>query len=248
MTVETLQPAQKSSCVYFSHLLLLKTNSTGANRNSLFTDSARIPITHAGGSLLRMPSLDSLVYYCSIVYSSILELSCATKHNISQLVMAGEAERDPSTWYTLMEDKEQDKAGRRMTLPNPSVSMPNPAVRTSTFSTPSAPSTAAVAAATPQPDFSRRSEAAKTGILRQSTFTDSNISSDESPPKKRVKKQVSITLPGSARPLSKPPSRQGENERALSAIEEDGGSDDGGPQEVVVEVDVQEETETTDGE
>lgn len=168
--------------------------------------------------------------------------------------MAGEAERDPSTWYTLMEDKEQDKAGRCMTLPNPSVSRPNPAVRTSTFTTPSAPSTAALAAedtATPQPDFSRRpAETAKTGILRQSTFTDSNISSDESAPKKRVKKQVSITLPGSALPLPKPP-RQRENERALSAIEEDGGSDDGGPQEVVevvVEVDVQEETETTDGE
>lgn len=164
--------------------------------------------------------------------------------------MAGEAERDPSTWYTLMEDKDQDKTGRRMTLPNTSVSTPNPVVRTSTFSTPSAPSTAAVAAedtATPQPDISRRPETARTGILRQSTSTDFNISSDESAPKKRVKKQVSITLPGSARPLSEPPSRQRENERALSAIVEDGGSDESGPQEVVVEVDVQEETETTDG-
>lgn len=166
--------------------------------------------------------------------------------------MAGEAERDPSTWYTLMEDKELDTRERRMTMPSTSVSTPAPAVRTSTFSIPTAPSTAAVAAednATPQPNVSRRPDTAKTGILRQNTSTESNISSDESAPKKRVKKQVSITLPGSARLLPKPLSRQGENEHTLQSIDEDGGSEgDGGPQEVVVEVDVHEETETTDGE
>lgn len=158
-----------------------------------------------------------------------------------------EGERDSNSWYRLMEDNDQDKAGRRMTMPSTSSSSPIPAVRTSTFSTPSA-STSAVAAedtATAPPDSSRGAETAKTGILRQSTFTDGNISSDDSTPKKRVKKQVSITLPGSTRLLSNLPSRQRENGRELSAIEED--SDDG-PQEVVVEVDVHEETETTDGE
>lgn len=159
---------------------------------------------------------------------------------------AGEGERDSSTWYTLMEDNDQDKTGRRMTMPSTSSSS---AVRTSTFSTPSASSTSAVVAeetATPPPDLSRGSETAKTGILRQSTFTDGNISSDESTPKRRVRKQVSITLPGSTRPLSNLPS---ENGRGLSAIEEDAGSsDDSGPHEVVVEIDVHEETETTDGE
>ena len=176
----------------------------------------------------------------------------------SMLAMATlQREGDSSACYVLMEDN-AGLAGRCMTMPSPtSVRAHGQTARTTTFSNPSTPFTSvAVEAddiATPLPEFSRKPALqptpSKTGILRQSLSLDG--SNGGCPPKKRIKKQVSITLPGSSRPLIAP-RRQGEHEPAAAASEIDDGSASGGgknakPNDVVVQVDVHDIAETTTG-
>lgn len=165
-------------------------------------------------------------------------------------------ECDSSACYLLMEDKASGGTGRFMTMSHSSSSTPAgpAAARTSTFSgAPRAPHTvmSAVEAedVVPQlPDFSQnsplQSARKKTGILRQSSSTDS--AEDGPPPTRRVKKQVSITLPRSSTRPVVPPRQRAENSTSHTLDGSDDGTS-GRPQEIVVEVDVHDNTEHTLG-
>ena len=168
---------------------------------------------------------------------------------------ATERERDSSIQYVLMEDN-AGITGRCMTMPHISEFAHSHTARTATFSNPSASHTGVAVETqdivTPLPEFSRKPALqpapSKSGILRKSVSLDH--SDGGPPPKRRVKKQVSITLPGSSRPLLTP-QRQGENESAAAASEIDGGdgsaSDNARPDEIVVEIDVHDSAEITTG-
>ena len=169
---------------------------------------------------------------------------------------ATEQERDSNGYYVLMEDN-AGLTGRCMTMPHISEFAHGHTARTATFSNPSASHTSVAVEAddmvTPLPEFSRKPALqpapSKTGILRKSVSLDH--SDGGSPPKRRVKKQVSITLPGSSRPLFTP-QRQGESAAATSEIDGGAGSAGDGennakPNEIVVEIDVHDSAETTTG-
>ena len=176
-----------------------------------------------------------------------------------------EEERNrPSSCYLLMEDG-AGLEGRCMTMPPLHTSAPGSAeaaqgqlpTRTAIF-TSSTTSTAAGETKdklSPLRDLSRNvpqksqfatSAAVKAGILRQSPSIDSTGDESRAPQKRRIKKHVSIALPGSSRPVLSPRAkerRRGNSEDA--ALPEN--DELSRAEEVIVDVEVHDNTQTSVG-
>ena len=167
--------------------------------------------------------------------------------------MDGEDSRGaPSSGYLLMEDG-AGLEGRCMTMPQLHSSLrsseetaPRDSQRTATFIA-STLGTAAGEAVDTLPalrEFTPRQPAARrTGILRQSTSLDITSGESEVPQRRRTKKQVCITLPGSSGPVVS--SRRQECVHNNPAELPTGDALSVHRQEAVVEVEVHENSNTS---
>ena len=195
---------------------------------------------------MRMRSLHKSFRSAQLACDVTCHCCCTEAGYYIAMVDMEEPSGTPSSGYLLMEDR-GGLDGRCMTMPPLHSSLRSAenasrdGIRTATF-TDSTGSTAeneaedklsalreCVSPKSQPAIFSGR----RTGILRQSTSLDSTSDESEAPQRRRTKKQVCITLPGSSRPTVSSQQHQGDHPNAAPQT-----ASSVRPRETVVEVQV----------